>query len=167
MKHAATFAALLLMVAAPAYSGYFATGLTGSTKVGISSICYLTPSMAANSLYSATGFVVLTSLSLETGAGYFNGASWNTFTFSITGCDAAPAATALPIFVGSTTDPVISSGIYGGGSGGTSGGSATIDPLNPTMAIEDSLALWALGMVFLAMIWALKAIAGLFTRELS
>lgn len=159
---------LLVLASFPSYAGYYATGLTGAYKVGLSSSCYLTPSMAVYALYSSQGGPVVTDLTLTGGTLYFAGYSNYLSTFSVTPCNAAPLSTALPTFVGAASDPVIESGnlaYTGVPSGGGSSSSATIDPLNPTMAIDDSLQLWGLGMVFLASVWAMKRIYKLFSGD--
>jgi hypothetical protein len=162
IKAVAFFFGFVLAISAGIVSaGYYVTGIGGSTKVGNSTSCYLTPSMAANALYSPGGYPVLTSLSLENGAGYFSGASHITFSFGVTACTAAPLATALPIFLGGVHDPIITSGSYGSG-GSSSGGSCAqsdlwmLSPEEGSQIAGGVLLLWAIGWAFRSLIHVVK-----------
>jgi hypothetical protein len=154
---------IFCMYAGAAYSGYFATGLTGN-KAGVSTTCYLMPSMAANALYSPYGYVQLTALSETGGAGYPNGYPSQVYTFSIATCNAAPAATSLPTFIGDVVDPVLASGNYSSGSGGSSS-SAELTYLHPELAIEDASAWFALSLLGLASVFGVKQLYNLFARD--
>jgi hypothetical protein len=155
------------------YSGYYGTMLISPSvmyqPVGFVTPCLLAPSMAAKYSYSPTGQgngyvnTYVTSISETSLVGYNqNVAALSSYTMSIGTCSASPVSTALPILMGGASDPVVS----GNASGGTtSSSSATIDPLNPALAVSDSLSLWALGITFLSTIWGGRRIYSLFSGD--
>lgn len=164
---------ILILAALPSYAGYYASFVSASTNNAsyppaasyMPTGCYLLPSMAVQAFSAnapnSSGKQVNT-LSL-TNASYLSVAYTHTWIVNVAigTCSAPPSTTTLPAFIGGASDPVIDSGNYS-----QPGASSTlIEPLNPAMAIEDSLSLWGMGVLFLATIWGLKRIVTLFTRD--
>lgn len=170
---------ILMLLAWPAYAGYYGTVIArpSGTYYTVGSItgCYLTPSMALTSFntgYPWTVYNVDTDASTISAT---NPVQYLNLTMRYDYCNAVPSVSALPIFLGSFSDPAITGGTVTGGSPSTGGTtSSTVDlvippivPVSPEFAIEDSLSLFGLGMLFLSTIWAGRRIYDVFNSDLT
>ena len=165
---------ILAITAGIASAGYYATTVscTGSVNyqpcanrapyIGNITSCYLTPSMAVNSLpkYNNGGPWQVSAMTETSSTSQYSIEGTAIWTISIATCTANPNAMALPLFLGAASDPVITSGNYSTSGGtSTSGGSCT--PFTPeqlafltggfdgdvaTLAFTGTMLLFAVGL---------------------
>lgn len=185
MNRAALAFCLLLLGAASAHAGYYATILSSNSQtywpVGRVSGCYLLPSMAGGYIGTYSGIVpVVSAVDATAHTITFQFGGWAVWSVSYADCTAIPAVTPLPSYLGNLADPAISNNSISGGSGGSGGVStpipvnvtvtaspATVEPVQPERAVADASALFGIGIGFLFLIWAGKRIYKLFTTDIA
>ncbi len=122
---------LCFLFSVPAWAGYYAVITSSNSSqyaaVGVTSTCYLTPSMAINWFGVRQG-QVLTVTAMASDASTFS-ASFSNGSYILSGtvgiCSASPAVGGLPQFLGGLSDPAISGNSVLSGSSGSSGSSSS------------------------------------------
>jgi len=171
---------ILIVCAWPASAGYYVSVSSSNVgwPVGLTSGCYLLPSMAAKTfatnatVYSVSGNSTSGQLSIYPTAG--NITSWVVLDYGP--CTTLALVAAIPAFFGSVTDPAINSS---GGITDPSGGSSSSAPievtatvvqpeiafLDPEQAVGNSVQWFGFTALLWALAWGGRRVIDLFTHS--